>query len=231
MLGLWLAAAGAYAQGLDEFNATLEGFSAHHRVALAYLRTGNLDLAAVELERMQAAWQVVMDRFATRRPAEITDQALYTSTLTDISTRIVAVHLVMSLGRPDVAYDTLTEARQALARLRRASGIAVLADCVLDANAAMARLAAYDRNLPDRSEAARREFLAEAETLSGELARCNDLAPASIRLAPEFRRLVDGALASLARVPEAVATGDTELLHRLVIELQSLDRLLSFRFG
>jgi hypothetical protein len=52
-----------------------------------------------------------------------------------------------------------------------------------------------------------------------------------VRLNPEFRRLVDGALASLARVPEAVAANDADLLHRLVIELQSFDRLLSFRFG
>ncbi len=71
----------ARADGLDQFNATVEAFSAHHRVALAYLRTGNFDLASVELERMQAAWQEVVTRFGNKRPAEITDQALYTSTL------------------------------------------------------------------------------------------------------------------------------------------------------
>ena len=57
------------------------------------------------------------------------------------------------------------------------------------------------------------------------------MAPASVRLNPEFRRLIDGALASLAHVPDAVAAGDGDLLHRLLIELQSFDRLLSFRFG
>jgi hypothetical protein len=231
MLGLWLGACAARADGLDRFNATVEAFSAHQRVALAYLRTGNLDLASVELERMQAAWQVVMDRFGNQRPAEITDQALYTTTLMDISTRLIAVNLVLGLGRPDVAHDALSEARQALARLRRASGIAVLADCVLDANAAMSGLAALDRDTSDWSDETRREIVAKAAALSGELGRCNEMAPASVRLNPEFRRLVDGALASLARVPEAVAASDADLLHRLVIELQSFDRLLSFRFG
>jgi hypothetical protein len=232
MLGLWLGAGAAGAQGLDQFNATVEAFSSHHRVALAYLRTGNLDLASVELERMNAAWQAVVERFGANRPAEIADQALYTATLTDISTRIIAAHLVMGLGRPDVAHEALREARQALARLRRASGIAVLADCVLDANAAMGRLAAFDRNASDGASAeARREVVATAQAQAGELQRCNEMAPASVRLNPEFRRLIDGALASLARVPEAVAAGDGELLHRLVIELQSFDRLLSFRFG
>jgi len=231
MLGLWLGACAARADGLDQFNATVEAFSAHHRVALAYLRTGNLDLASVELERMQAAWQVVVERFGNKRPAEITDQPLYTTTLMDISTRIIAVNLVLGLGRPDVAHDALSEARQALARLRRASGIAVLADCVLDANAAMSNFATLDRTPPEWSDETRREIRAKAAALTGELTRCNEMAPASVRLNPEFRRLVDGALASLARVPEAVTAGDADLLHRLVIELQSFDRLLSFRFG
>jgi hypothetical protein len=232
MLGLWLGAGAAGAQGLDHFNATVEAFSSHHRVALAYLRTGNLDLASVELERMNAAWQAVVERFGANRPAEIADQALYTTTLTDISTRIIAAHLVMGLGRPDVAHEALSEARKGLARLRRASGIAVLADCVLDVNATMVRLAAFDRNAPDWTSAeARSEVVATAQAQAGELQRCNEMAPASVRLNPEFRRLIDGALASLARVPEAVAAGDGELLHRLVIELQSFDRLLSFRFG
>jgi hypothetical protein len=234
MVGFWLGAsvAAAAADGLDEFNRAVEGFSSHHRVALAYLRTGNLDLASVELERMNAAWQAVMERFGANRPAEIIDQALYTSTVTDISTRIIAAHLVMGLGRPDVAHDALSEARNALARLRRASGIAVLADCVLDAGAAMTKLMAFDRKAPDWGDAAaRQEVLAAAAAHGDELRRCNDMAPASVRLSAEFRRLIDGALASLERVPEAVAARDGDLLHRLLIELQSFDRLLSFRFG
>jgi hypothetical protein len=234
MVGLWLGAgaAAAAAQGLDDFNRTVEGFSSHHRVALAYLRTGSLDLAAVELERMNAAWQIVVERFGANRPAEIADQALYVTTVTDISTRIIAAHLVMGLGRPDVAHDALSEARNALARLRRASGIAVLADCVLDANAAMTKLIAYDREAPDWADAAaRQEVLATAAAHGEQLRRCNEMAPASVRLSGEFRRLIDGALATLERVPEAVAASDADLLHRLLIELQSFDRLLSFRFG
>jgi hypothetical protein len=52
-----------------------------------------------------------------------------------------------------------------------------------------------------------------------------------VRKAPEFRRLVDGAQASLAQVPKAVETRDSNLLHRLLIELRSLDNLLAFRYG
>ena len=48
---------------------------------------------------------------------------------------------------------------------------------------------------------------------------------------PEFRRLVDGAKASLTLIPKAIATRDSDLLHRVLIELRSFDNLLAFRYG
>ena len=47
-----------------------------------------------------------------------------------------------------------------------------------------------------------------------------------MRATPEFRRLVDGAKAGLALIPKAVATRDSDLLHRVLIELRSFDNLL-----
>ena len=61
--------------------------------------------------------------------------------------------------------------------------------------------------------------------------RCDGMAPAGIRSHPELRRLIDGALASLAQVPQAVDARDRDLLHRLLIELRSFDHLLAFRYG
>jgi hypothetical protein len=53
----------------------------------------------------------------------------------------------------------------------------------------------------------------------------------AVRQAPEFRRLVDGAKASLTLIPKAIATRDGDLLHRVLIELRSFDNLLAFRYG
>jgi hypothetical protein len=63
------------------------------------------------------------------------------------------------------------------------------------------------------------------------LERCDGMAGDAVRNEPEFRRLVDGAKASLALIPQAVATRDGDLLHRVLIELRSFDNLLAFRFG
>ena len=63
------------------------------------------------------------------------------------------------------------------------------------------------------------------------LDRCDGMAGDAVRQAPEFRRLVDGAKAGLALIPKAIATRDSDLLHRVLIELRSFDNLLAFRFG
>ena len=63
------------------------------------------------------------------------------------------------------------------------------------------------------------------------LKRCDGMADDTVRQAPEFRRLVDGAKSSLALIPKAIAIRDGDLLHRVLIELRSFDNLLAFRFG
>ena len=63
------------------------------------------------------------------------------------------------------------------------------------------------------------------------LQRCDGMAPPAIRNHAEFRRLIDGAFASLDQFPRAIETRDADLLHRLLIELRSFDHLLAFRYG
>jgi len=63
------------------------------------------------------------------------------------------------------------------------------------------------------------------------LARCDDIASDVVRKEPEFRRLIDGALAGLAFIPQQSPPRDTNLLHRVFGELRSFDNLLAFRFG
>jgi hypothetical protein len=232
-LALCLAVARpAAADALDDFNAAVEAFSAHHRVALFYLRTGNVDLAVIEIERMREAWSAVVDRFGARPPDVITDRALYTLTLTDMATRMIGVHMVLDMGRTDVAAEALASLRGVLARLRRASGIAVLADCVLDANTAMDALFGYRNTRLDPPNAAVAPELRAIATRYGDtLTRCEMIAPERTLADPEFRRLVDGARSGLALLAQAVEHRDQDLMARVLDELRALDRLLAFRFG
>jgi len=194
----------------------------HHRVAAGYLRTGNIELATVEIDGLREAWAKVS---TLPRPSVFGDQQRYTGTILQVATQLVGISLVLNLGRPDVARESLDNIRKLLSDLRRENGVTVLADCVLDANTAMDALFATDRQ-PDWESAA-----AGGESYAATLRRCDGMAPRSIHDHPEFRRLIDGALASLAQFPKAVDTRDADLLHRLMIELRSFDNLLAFRYG
>ena len=229
---LLLFASAAAADDVDLFNAAVEDFSAHGRAALGYLRTENVDLGALEMERMRDSWGALVERFGAKPPQALRDNPLYTTALVDVPTRLVGGFLMLQIGRPDLARDTLVAIRNEISQLRRAGHIEVLADCILDANAAMDALFVHRDQPPDlaaQTDAA--ALAAKADAYGRTVRRCDGMAVAGIRGQPEFRRLVDGIAASLALMPKAIAERDGDLLHRLLIELRSFDNLLAFRYG
>ena len=229
-IALWTNA--AFAGELADFNAAVETAAGHNRVAIGYLRTGNVDLASLELDRTREAWGALQKRFAGRRPDPFDGNRLYGRTFTGVSARLVAAALLLNAGRPDAAMDSLNLLRGDFYELRKASGIVVLADCVRDANTVMDALMVYnDRALDFGKPETRFDVAGKAAIYGYVLERCDGIAGEAIRTEPEFRRLVDGAKASLALIPKAIATRDADLLHRLLIELRSFDNLLAFRFG
>jgi hypothetical protein len=222
ILALAVLAVPAQADDLSDFHAAVEAAMSHHRVAAGYLRTGNIDLATLEIEGLRAAWGKVS---TLPRAAAFRDQERYTGVMLDVAARLIGTTLVLNLGRVDVARESLDAIRRSVSELRRGASVTVLADCVLDANISMDALFAHDTK-PDWESVA-----AGSESYQATLQRCDGMAPPAIRNHAEFRRLIDGALASLALMPKAVAARDTDLLHRLLVELRSFDNLLAFRYG
>ena len=217
---------------LAEFNAAVEDISAHNRVAIGYLRTENVDFAALEIDRMRNAWVAFTERFAGNRPDVFEGNPHYGNLFTAVNARLVGVDLMLKTGRLDAARNGLNAIRKDFYDLRRASSMVVLADCVRDANAAMDALMIYnDRALDWGKPGTDSDIANKALAYGTVLGRCDSIAGDSIRQKPEFRRLIDGAKASLELVPKAIATRDADLLHRVLIELRSFDNLLDFRFG
>ena len=222
----------ACADDLADFNAAVEAASAHNRVAIGYLRTGNADLASREIDRLRDAWARFTERFSGQRPGAFADNALYGKLFTVVNAQLVGADLMLKTGRPDAASNSLNSIRGDLYDLRKASGVAVLADCVRDANITMDALMVYnDRALDWDNPEIRTGVATRASSYGAELNRCDGMASEAVRAAPEFRRLVDGAKASLVLIPKAITTRDTDLLHRVLIELRSFDNLLAFRYG
>jgi hypothetical protein len=181
---------------------------------------------------MRDAWGAFAERFGRDRPERFRDNGLYVTMLVDVPTRIVAATIMINFGRPDVAAGSLHAIRQELSAVRRGSGVELLADCVLDANAAMEALLVYQDSPPDWDKpATMTDFAQKAAAYGAAITRCGAMAPAGSGQSGEFRRLVDGVAAALAVIPKAIAARDGDLIHRVIIELQSFDDLLARRYG
>ena len=112
------------------------------------------------------------------------------------------------------------------------AGTRIFTDCIREASTAYRALDVFRVQRPDLSAPATRAAVADAARASdAAFARCEGEAPAAVRADPDFRRLIDGARASLGKVPQAATASDGDLLHRLLIELRSFEQLLLFRFG
>jgi len=221
----------AVADDLSDFNAAVEKAESHNRVAVGYLRTGNVDLAWIEFDRLRDSWSALQRRFAGNRP-QIFDSKHYVTAMTDIAMRLITADMMLKTGHPDVARQSLDAIRGDLYDLRKSAGVMVLADCIRDANTAMDALMNYNDRALDWSKAETRDGVAsKASNYTAILDRCDGLADDTVRKTGEFRRLIDGAKASLMLVPKAIATRDSGLLHRVLIELRSFDNLLAFRYG
>ena len=217
---------------LDDFNTALENVESHNRVAIGYLRTGNLDLALLEIDRLRESWSALQQRFAGKRPDVFDGNPLYGTMFTGVNARLVAVDLMVKMGKPDAVRQSLEAIRGDFYDLRKIAGIVVLADCVRDANAAMDALMVYNDQTLDWTKPQTPTAVADkASDYGSVLDRCDGMAGEPIHGSPEFRRLIDGVKASLALIPQAITTRDNDLLHRVLIELRSFDNLLAFRFG
>ena len=96
---------GAKADELADFNAAVELASAHNRVAIGYLRTGNEDLASLEIDRLRDAWIRLTERFSGNRPEVFTNNPLYGRLFTGVSARLVGADLMLKTGRLDAAQE------------------------------------------------------------------------------------------------------------------------------
>jgi hypothetical protein len=236
LLATGIGAAGPIDYGpadeLNDFNAAIETAAAHNRFALGYLRTENVDLASLELERMHSAWVEVMRLYGQNPPAAFRANPRYDATLHEVRFYVTTAIAMLSSGQFGAAREALETNRRLLHELRQASGIEVLADCVIETNAAMARFFAFDAAPPDLAKPEVAADVASKATQLGIAAKhCDDLAPPEVRASPEFRRLLDGIAASLAYVPTAINTRDVDMLHRVIGELRAFDQLLTFRYG
>ncbi|MBB4302253.1 hypothetical protein GGD81_001280 [Rhodobium orientis] len=224
--------AGAAAGETASLLKAIDGAFAHYREAVSYLRTGNTDLAAIELESMGDGWKSVAAEYGTTPPDGFDGNALYDRVMSQTGPTLDEALALIDAGKAEAARDLLVPLRGEMVQFRAESRIYTLTDCLFEASTAMDGLFAYKGKPPAHDDwTARADAVGKAAVYGATLERCDALAIDDVKADPEFRRLVDGAIASSARIAEAIGAKDDGLLYRLLIELRSLDRLMFYRFG
>jgi hypothetical protein len=209
-------------EATDAFHAAVASAYRHYREAVHYYETGNDELAELALDQFVPAWEALVERYAKSPPAAYAKDAAFAESLAEIHNKVAS-------GRgaaPEETLHALRPVRADLAALRKRNGQLVFSDCVDAMNAAMDRLWAYRQKPPEAKQLP--AFQAAVRLTAERYHQCLEEAPAPIREAAEFKRMMEGALASLARLE---ATTDAETIVSLIRELRSFDKLIWLRFG
>ncbi|SME89077.1 hypothetical protein SAMN06265365_101174 [Tistlia consotensis] len=222
----------AAASDLSRYNAAVEAAYGHYRSAVFYLHNGNPAVADLELQDAVDAWRSGVLPFLTSPPDAYADDGEFDDALQEVAVRLQKAEALAANAEIEPAAEQLQPIRPRLAALRKRNGQRVFADCVEDANAAMDRLWEFRDARLDFGDRDQMNALRYAVSVTHFLyKRCQDEAPAETAKAPEFQRIVGGAVASLATLPEAIDQADAQRVVNLLRELRSYDRLFWLTFG
>lgn len=217
---------------IHDFNDAVSSGYKNYREALFYLQTGNPTVASFELETFAQRWKEIVDRFGASPPAIFSTELNWRKTLKEIESRIAKGLASAIDGDAKAAQTHLRPIRKILSALRRRNGVFVYSDIVDQANAAFKRLLKYSHAPPDF------ENTDQLDKLRKDLSvtiywyeRSRDDAPPGIKNNPEFNRLMESSIASLARIWVAIADKRKDILISNLRGLSSSDKMLFLRFG
>lgn len=217
---------------VHDFNEAVTIAYGFYREAFFLLRTGNPQVASLELDEMAVRWATIISRFGPTPPDMYSADPTWKKTLEAINKKITRGLAETIEGDDKAAIETLGPIRKILSDLRRRNGVFMYSDYVDKANEAFRKLYKFRYNPPDFNR------VEEVDQLRQILAitvywyeQCQENAPKVIRENPEFQRLMEDSLYTLSRIWVAIANKAEPNLISLLRGLSSSDKMLFLRFG
>jgi hypothetical protein len=204
----------------------------YYRSAWFYLRTGNVDLAAMELSIFVTGWDEIRERFAEAPPGPFAGDPLWRSDLAEIGTLAADAMAALEAADAEAARDSLAPIPRVMAAMRARNGVVTFSDTVEDLGTAMEGLWRYREAPPDLDDEAVRTELDEGTAqLRAAFGRVRDEAPDEVAFDDRFLRLVADSDAAVDRLEAALQARDQTALINALRELRSFERLLWLNFG
>ncbi len=220
------------ASDLRAFNDAFADAWGHYRQAVFYGRSGNVAVAALELDDFVTKWSALAARFGDHPPDAFSDDGAWKDTLESIGATARQGLGQFDAGDVEAAAQTLAPLRGIAGDLRRRNGVTAYSDEVDELGAAMDILARYRREIEDLGNP---ESLAlvtrQASVVAYLFDKCDARASAAVKGDTEFRRLIDGARESMDKLWLSLGTGEIRLYRIAIGELRSYERILFLRFG
>jgi hypothetical protein len=105
---------------LADFQEAVALASAQYRVAMTTLETRGREETSAAVQRFRQAWQIVIDRRGSSRPAASTDAEQYAGLFMQVDARIVGALIVIDIGSREAARDALAPIAETLSQLSAA---------------------------------------------------------------------------------------------------------------
>ena len=217
---------------LEAFLDAKQSTYRYYRSAWFYLRTGNVDLAAMELSFFVSGWDEIRARFADAPPGPFADDPLWRAGLAEVGTRAADGMAALEAADPEAAKASLEAIPRVMADMRARSGVVTFSDAVEALTQAMEGLWRYRHEPPDFDDEAIRADLGEGTArLRAAFDRLQDEAPDEVAFDDRFLRLVADSDAAVERLEDALQARDQTALVNVLRELRSFERLLWLNFG
>lgn len=215
-----------------EFDSLVDEAQGGYRAALFYARTGNAALAGIELRQAQAVWDEILAAYGTTPPPPYAKDQQFTADLKAITGRISKGADLLDEEKGKEARKELAPVRGLIYGLRDRAGRKGYSECVTDLNRQMDILFKWRHDRPDFTVPGTADDVMKAAVKYWDILRaCRAMAPAHYQNAADFKRIYDGADASISSMPAAIDRKDALGVVNILRELRSFDRILFFKLG
>jgi tetratricopeptide (TPR) repeat protein len=197
-----------------------------------YLRTGNVDFAALELEDAVAKWQDLSDEFGDPAPAPYNKDPAFAPSLATISGAVKKALTSIDAGAIDKAKETLAPLKQQILDIRKRVGIRLMADEIAQAQNIMAELWVFRHAAPDLTNVDVVKHVQRLSDAYGQMIEAiDDKATAELKKLGEYTRLIKDAQDALPQLQQAIQDQNGDEYIMILREIHAIERLLYLRFG
>lgn len=214
----------------DPATDAMQAAYAPYRVALFRTNSGAQRESALALATASQAWQAVVDRFAAQPPAPYDRDAQFAATLARVGAVYARASVQIDEQHLGEAHETLEQARELVAQLRRRNGVQVYSDHMNAYHAEMEQLLAAG---PQELAAPKgwMWLMARVGTLDYLARRLRSEAPADLLAQPDFPPLLQALEASVADLRAAALEGNLAATRQAMGQLKAPYSKLFLKFG